>query len=155
MFMAAVQHNNGPFSFDPMNFYRNVEIDPLELKHLIQTLPIEMFYTEIGVGYNTRLSLGKLGFAAGLGREFQRNNNRVFFQANWGNETKLMDAGVSVRGNYTRVRETYMGTVEPMINLQVKISKFRVISQFGYSVILKRGESYMKPILSLGLCFVN
>lgn len=155
MFMAAVQHNNGRLNFDPMNFWRNVEIDPLELKHLIQTLPIRMFYSEIGIGYNAQLGLGKVGFAAGLGREFYRNNNRVFFQANWGNETKRIAPGVSVRGNYTMVRETSMGTLEPMVNFQIKAWKFRLVSQFGYSVILKRGESYMKPILSLGLSFVN
>ena len=45
-------------------------------------------------------------------------------------------------------------TLEPVVQLKVKIWQFRLVQQFGYSLAIKSDEDYMKPIFTSGIEFV-
>lgn len=145
----SIQQNNGNIKFDPLNF--NKEYYALEETHLIQSHPTKMFYCELGFGYNFNFSSQKLSLIAGVGQEFTYTNTRYFLQLDWGNESKLMNAGVTLRANYTTVNDNSLITLEPMVQGKIKIWKFRIVSQFGYSFAFKENQDYMKPILTFGL----
>lgn len=148
----SLQHNTGRTKFDPLNF--NDYVDQGEGSHLIQSKPAKMFYSEIGFGYNFRHKSQKISLISGIGYQFQNPNTRLFIQFDWGNESRLINAGVSFRGNYTNVQNERLLTLEPVLQGKVKIWNFRIINQFGYSIAMKKGEDYMKPIITIGIEYV-
>ncbi|MBK7029182.1 MAG: hypothetical protein IPH45_08190 [Bacteroidales bacterium] len=148
----SIQHNSGNIKFDPFNF--NKYFEPGQATHLIQSYPSKMFYCELGLGYDINLKKQKLSILFGIGQQFQKNNTRYFFQVDWGNETRLLNAGVSLRGNYSLVNNTRFATLEPAVQGKLKIWKLRIVTQLGYSIALKKGHDYAKPILSMGLDFI-
>ncbi len=145
----SIQQNNGNIQFDPLNF--NKEYYAEEETHLIQSHPTKMFYCELGLGYNFNFNAQKLSLIAGVGQEFTNTNTRYFIQIDWGNESKLMNAGLTIRANYTTVNDNSLVTLEPMVQGKLKLWKLRLVSQFGYSISLKENQDYMKPILTFGL----
>ncbi len=50
--------------------------------------------------------------------------------------------------------KTDLLTLEPFLQGKLKVHKFRFIGQFGYSIILKEGHDYMKPMLAVGMEYV-
>lgn len=150
--ILSIQHNTGRIGFDPLNF--NDYYEQEEETHLIQSKPSEMFYCELGLGYNFKHKTQKISVFAGIGQQFQNPNTRLFVQFDWGNESKLINAGVSLRGNYTNVDNNNLFTLEPVVQGKIKIWNFRIINQFGYSIAIKKNEDYMKPILTIGLEYV-
>ncbi len=152
MLIFSVQQNPGNLAFDPLNFNDYKEFG--ESQHLIQSKPAEMFYLELGVGYNFQHKNQKLGVFAGLGQQLMHPNTRFFIQVDWGNESRLINAGVSLRGIYTRVDNENLIALEPVVQGKVKIWHFRIINQFGYSIALKKENIYMKPILTIGLQYI-
>jgi hypothetical protein len=148
----SVQQNSGNIKFDPLNF--NEYYEPGQATHLIQSYPSKMFYCELGVGYDIPLKKQKLSLLLGIGQQFQKNNSRYFFQIDWGNENKIINAGVSLRGNYSLINDISFATLEPVIQGKVKVWKFRIVNQFGYSIAIKKKHDYMKPILTAGLDFI-
>jgi hypothetical protein len=150
--IAGIQQNNGNLKFDPLNFNKYRDQD--QETQLIQSYPTKMFYSELGMGYNFKLKSQKLTMMAGLGYQFHNYNTRYFIQFDWGNEHKIINAGVSFRGNYTFIKGCDFFTLEPVVQGKIKIWKFRIVNQFGYSIALKKDHDYMKPILSVGLEFV-
>ena len=147
--IISIQQNNGNVKFDPLKF-NNYYYQGQE-NHLIQSYPINMFYVEIGFGYNFKLESQKLSLIGGIGQQFQDVNTRYFLQLDWGSESKLINAGISLRSNYTIIDKTNLITLEPVIQGKVKIWKFRIVNQFGYSIAIKKNHDYMKPILTIGL----
>ena len=148
----SIQQNNGNTRFDPLNFNKYYTLG--QKSHLIQSYPTRMRYGELGFGYDFKHQSQKLSLIAGVGQQFQRMNTRFFLQFDCGNESRLINAGLSVRGNYTFVRNEELITIEPVVQGKVKIGKFRIVNQFGYSIAIKEEHDYMKPILSAGLQFV-
>ena len=145
----SVQQNNGYIKFDPLNF--NKYYSQGQESHLIQSYPTKMLYGELGFGYNFKLYSQKLSLITGFGQQFQNKNTRYFIQLDWGNESKLINAGVSLRGNYTLVKNNEFFTLEPVIQGKVRIWKLRIVNQFGYSIAIKKKHDYLKPILTVGL----
>lgn len=150
--ILSIQNNTGLTEFDPLNF--NNYSSRGEETHLIQSKPSDMFYGEIGFGYNFKHKKQKMSLFAGLGQQFQNLNTRFFIQFDWGNESRLINAGVSLRANYTNVDNKNLFILEPVIQGKVKIWNFRIINQFGYSIAIKENEDYMKPILTLGIEYI-
>ncbi|MCX6230489.1 MAG: hypothetical protein NTZ33_02995 [Bacteroidetes bacterium] len=152
IFIFSVQGNDGSFKFDPLNFnkyyYQGQEAS------LIQSYPSKMFYAEIGVGYNFKLISQKLSIIAGIGQQFQHLNTRYFLQLDWGNESRIINAGVSIRGNYTKVNNSELITLEPVIQGKIKINQFRIVNQFGYSIALKKNHDYMMPVFTIGMEYI-
>lgn len=149
--IISVQQNTGIIKFDPLHFNRN---QTFESSDLIQSLPSKMLYGEIGFGYNFKLKTQKLSFIAGLGQQLDNPNTRLFTQLDWGNESRIINAGVSLRANYTIINHLGFFTLEPVIQGKVKIKKFRIVNQFGYSIIVKEDHDYAKPILTIGLEYI-
>lgn len=148
----SLQQNSGQTKFDPFNF--NNYYEQGEETHLIQSKPSEMFYCELGLGYNFQHKTQKIHLLVGAGKQIINPNTRLYIQVDWGNESRLINAGVSVRGNYTIVKDIELYTLEPLIQGKLKIWNFRVLSQFGYSIAMKRNEDYMKPILTFGIEYI-
>lgn len=150
--IASIQHNPGSIEFDPLNFNDySVQSEPT---HLIQSRPDRMMYCEFGFGYNLHHKTQKISFLAGAGRQIINPNTRWFFQFDWGNESSLINAGITVRANYTKVNGIDFFTMEPMVQGKVKFWNFRIVNQFGYSVAMKKHEDYMKPVLTVGLEYI-
>lgn len=150
--IASFQQNNGHVKFDPLHF--NDYFERGQEYHYIQTYPGSMVYGEIGIGYNFFVHTQKISLIGGIGMQFLNPNTRLFLQVDWGNESRMINAGVSVRGNYTRVDKTGFFTIEPVVQGKVKIRDFRIVNQFGYSVALKSRHDYMKPILTVGIEYI-
>lgn len=150
--IASIQHNPGSIEFDPLNF--NDYSDQTDQTHLIQSRPDRMMYCELGLGYNLHHKTQKICFLAGAGRQIIHPNTRWFFQFDWGNESSLINAGITVKANYTKVNGVDFFTMEPMVQGKLKIWNFRIVNQFGYSVAMKKNEDYMKPVLTVGLEYV-
>ena len=148
----SVQKNDGNIKFDLLNFneyyYQGQEA------HLIQSYPTSMFYCELGLGYDFNISKQKLTLLTGIGHQFSQTNTRYFIQFDWGNESKLMNAGTSIRANYTTIENSKLITIEPTAQGKIKIGKLRVVNQFGYSIAIKKHHDYMKPILTFGMEYV-
>lgn len=152
MILFSIQQNSGQTAFDPLNF--NDYYDEGELTHLIQSKPSRMFYCEFGLGYNFQHKTQKINLLVGAGRQIINPNTRLFAQFDWGNESRLINAGVSIRGNYTKVKDVDFFTLESVIQGKLKIWNFRVVNQFGYSIAVKKDEDYMKPILTVGIEYI-
>lgn len=148
----SLQYNSGEIEFDPLNF--NEYYEQGEENHLIQSKPSQMFYSEIGFGYNFQHKTQNINFIAGIGQQFQKLNSRFFLQFDWGNESKIINAGVSFRSNYTIVQGNNLLTIEPVIQGKLKLWNFRIINQFGYSIPIIQNEDYMKPILTIGIEYI-
>lgn len=148
----SIQYNPGQIEFDPLNFNGYYRYG--EETHLIQSKPLQMLYSEIGIGYNFQHKTQKINLIAGVGQQFQNLNTRLFMQFDWGYESKLIKAGVSVRGNYTNVKGVNLFTLEPVVQGKFKIWNFRLVNQFGYSIMMKKNKDYMKPILTVGIEYV-
>jgi hypothetical protein len=144
-----LQHNSGRIKFDPLNFNKYWEIG--EELHLIQTKPSRMLYLEIGYGYNFQYKTQKISLLAGFGRQIVSPNSRFFVQFDWGNESRFINAGFSLRANYTQVQKMNLIILEPVVQGKVKFWNIRIINQFGYSIAIKKDEDYMKPTITLGL----
>jgi len=144
----SIQQNSGQTAFDPLNF--NGYYDPDEETHLIQSKPSKMFYCELWLGYNFQHKAQKFNLLLGAGRQIINPNTRLFIQIGWSNESRLINAGISVRGNYTKIKDVDLFTLEPVVQWKFKIWNFRVINQFGYSIAM----NYMKPILTVGIEYV-
>lgn len=150
--ILSIQQNTGSIEFDPLNF--NDYYEQGEETHLIQSKPSNMLYGEIGLGYNFKHKSQKISLIAGVGQQFQNLNTRYFIQIDWGNESRLINAGVSLRANYSNVDNRDLVTLEPIVQGKVKIWNFRIVNQFGYSIAIKRNEDYMKPILTVGIEYI-
>lgn len=150
--ILSVQHSFGIFQFDPLSFNNYSQLG--EETHLIQSRPTGMFYYELGIGYNFQHKTQKINLLIGAGRQVINPNTRLFVQFDWGNESRLMNAGISVRGNYTKVKNIDLFTLEPVIQGKLKIWNFRLVNQFGYSIAIKKNEDYMKPILTVGMEYI-
>ena len=148
----CIQQNSGNLKFDLLNF--NDYYEQGEDTHLIQTKPAKLFYCEFALGYNFKLKTQKLSLLGGIGHQFQNTNTRYFLQLDWGNESKLANAGFSLRGNYTMVNNSSLITLEPIVQWKIKICNLRVVNQFGYSIAIKKREDYMKPIFTVGLEYI-
>lgn len=150
---ATIQHSDGDIFIDPLSLRGDFNFG--RLPSLIGSYPVAMFYSELGLGYNLNLSSQKLSFYTGLGRDFVGDMSRLFVQVDWGNEGKLANIGTTLRGNYARVGSQDLITLEPMITGKIKYKSFRLLTQFGFSIAAKKGHDYMKPLLSVGLGYVN
>ncbi len=150
--ICSIQHNSGRTEFDPLNF--NDYHDQDEETHLIQSKPSKMFYCELVLGYNFQHKTQKINLFVGSGKQFINPNSRLFIQLDWGNESRLINAGISLRGNYTKVKNIDFFTLEPVIQGKLKIWNFRLTHQFGYSIAIKKNEDYMKPILTVGIEYI-
>jgi hypothetical protein len=148
----SFQQNNGSINFDPLNF--NDYRDQSESTHLIQSRPTKMIYLETAFGYFFFCDKRKFGISAGFGRQFQKINNRCFAQVDWGAEGKWINAGISLRCNYTKVKDIALFVLEPVTEGKIKLWDARIVAQFGYSIALKKKHDYMKPILTIGLEYV-
>ena len=113
-----------------------------------------MFYCELVLGYNFQHKTQKINLFVGSGKQFINPNSRLFIQLDWGNESRLINAGISLRGNYTKVKNIDFFTLEPVIQGKLKIWNFRLTHQFGYSIAIKKNEDYMKPILTVGIEYI-
>ncbi len=151
--IVNIQYNNGKINFDPLHFKKYYS--PGKGEQLIQSYPSEMFYAEMGLGYNFKLHSQKLCLIAGIGQQFQNTNTRYFLQLDLGHEGRLVNAGASLRGNYTVVNHVNLITLEPVLQWKAKIWKLRFVNQFGYSIAIIRKHDYMKPILTIGLEYNN
>jgi len=152
MVLLSVQHNEGQVDFDPLNFNYYADID--DDFQLIQSRPSEMLYGELAFGYNFEHHTQKISVFAGVGQQFQNLNTRYFVQVDWGNESRLIIAGASLRTNYTIIENKNLIVLEPVAQGKVKIWNFRLVSQFGYAIAIRKNEDYMKPILTFGLEYV-
>jgi len=148
----SIQQNNGNIKFDPLNF--NEYYIQGQDKHLIQTYPTKMLYCELGVGYNLNMNKQKLSFLSGVGQQFLNKNTRYFIQLDFGKENKLINVGVSLRGNYAKIQNQSFFTLEPLIQGKVKIWKLRIVNQFEYCIAINKGNDYMKPVFTIGLEFI-
>jgi hypothetical protein len=148
----SIQQNNGNIKFDPLNF--NKYFNQGQETHLIQSYPRNIFYCELGLGYDFNISKQKLTFLTGIGHQFSQTITRYFLQLDWGNESKLINAGTTIRANYAIVENDHLITLEPVVQGKVKIKKIRIVNQFGYSIPIKKHHDYMKPILTLGLEYI-
>lgn len=150
---ASVQHSDGRLRFDPLTL---VNVDPGFSEQLIEIDASPTFYSELGLGYHFGLPYSqKLGLYAGFGRGFVRDMSRLFMQVDWGNEGKLANFGVSLRGNYARVNEVNMFILEPRIVAKFKYKKLRLLTQFGYSIPTNEGQDFTRAILSVGIGYVQ
>lgn len=152
IFIISLQHNTGQIKFDPLNFNKYWEIG--EEHHLIQTKPSKMLYVEFGFGYNFQHKTQKINLLAGFGRQIVNPNSRLFVQLDWGNESRLINAGVSLRANYTQVQQVNLIILEPTVQGKIKFWKLRLINQFGYSIPIKKKQDYMKPTITVGLEYI-
>lgn len=152
IFIISMQHNSGQIKFDPLNFNKYWEIG--EENHLIQTKPSKMLYVEFGFGYNFQNKTQKINLLAGFGRQIVNPNSRLFVQLDWGNESRLINAGVSIRVNYTQVQQVNLIILEPTVQGKIKFWKLRLINQFGYSIPIKKKQDYMKPTITVGLEYI-
>lgn len=149
--ILGIQNNSGKVEFDPLNF--NQYFEQGEETHLIQSRPTKMFYGELGFGLCYQNNSKRYGFSAGIGHQFSNSNTRLYFQADMGAESKMVNAGISLRGNYTVVLDQQLLTLEPVVETKVKIWKIRLVNQFGYSIAII-GIGYMKPVLTFGIEYV-
>ena len=152
IFIFSLQHNSGRIMFDPLNFNKYWENG--EENHLLQTKPSKMLYVEFGFGYNFQHKTQKINFLAGFGRQIVNPDSRLFVQFDWGNESRLINAGVSLRANYTQVQQVNLIILEPSVQGKIKFWKLRLINQFGYSIPIKKKQDYMKPTITVGLEYV-
>ncbi|MBU2557011.1 MAG: hypothetical protein KJ578_04435 [Bacteroidetes bacterium] len=134
--IGSLQLNTGTIRFDPFNF--NDYWEQGEETHLIQSKPSDMLYFELGYGYNYQHKTQKLSLVGGVRQQFRNSNTRFFMQFEWGNESELINAGVSLRANFTIVNGFNLFTLEPVVQGKVKIGSFRIVNQFGYSIAIKR-----------------
>lgn len=150
----SIQQNNGNLKFDPLNF--NEYYEQGQKNHLIQTYPTKMFYCELGAGYDFKIPSQKLTVIAGGGQQFYPGVSRLFVQFDWGNEGRLINAGLTIRGNYKfeNFLKESLFTLEPAIQGKLKIWKLRLFNQFGYSLALKKDHDYMKPFLTVGFEYI-
>lgn len=145
----SFQQNDGNIKFDPLHFnkYRSQGQE----FHLIQSYPTKMFYCEFGTGFILKSKSKKLSLTTGIGHEFQNKNTRFFLQFEIGNESRIMNAGASIRANYTTFNSSSFIALEPVVQGKLKIGKLRIVNQFGYSIAIKKHHDYMKPILTVGI----
>jgi hypothetical protein len=145
----SVQQNDGNIKFDPLHFnkYRSQGQE----FHWIQSYPTKMFYCEIGTGLILNSKSKKLSLITGIGHEFQNKNTRFFIQFEIGNESRIMNAGASIRANYTSFNNSSFFALEPAVQGKLKIGKLRMVNQFGYSIAIKKHHDYMKPVLTVGI----
>jgi len=149
--IVGMQCNGGGLKFDPLNF--NKYFFEGQESHLIASYPTSTIYAEFGLGYNAKLNSQKLSFITGAGHDIINKNTRYFLQIDWGNESKLINAGVSARANYAVLENNHLFVLEHVIQGKVKVWEFYIVNQFGYAIAIKKGHDYMKPILSIGLEF--
>lgn len=145
--MLNFQYNSGHFHFDPLNFE---DYYLLKKEQFIQLMPSETFYSEFGYGYNFSYNSKKIALLAGVGHEFKKSNTRYFIQLNWGKESRLLNAGIALRANYTTIAHEDLIILEPALQGKIKLGKLKLLHQFSYSIPLKQ-DSYMMPVVSFGL----
>ncbi|MCF8308342.1 MAG: hypothetical protein K9I68_04960 [Bacteroidales bacterium] len=150
----SIQQNNGNIELDPLNFNLYKAYD--QETHLIQSYPEETLYGELAWGrifsfdsflFNTHT----LKFFVGIGNQIHNLDSRYFVQLDWGSQSEKFYAGLSVRGNYTSVQQKKLFTIEPALQGKIKLWRFWMVHQLGYSAAVKNHEDYMKPIYTVGL----
>ena len=148
----AVQYNSGETNFNPLNLNSfNEKRDEISL---LQTKATKMFFAEVGIGQDFEYKKQRLSLFMGIGQQFHNKKTRLFVQLDWRNENRLMDVGVSVRGNYSIIGYQHLLGLTPVIQTKIKLWKIRIVNQFGYSIAIKKQEGHMKPIFTLGLEYV-
>lgn len=140
--------------FDPFRIKMDSRYERYSKEPLIADYPKKMLYGEAGIGYDFKWGSKSVNLMGGVGQQFENPNTRFFAQFSMGQNGKLIDAGFSLRANVTRVNDRLITILEPVILGKVKIGSFRLVHQFGYAVIVVRGEDYGRPILSFGLEYV-
>lgn len=140
----SIQHNSGNVKFDPLHFNK-YQFDG----NYIKALPVKMLYVELGGGYNLSYESQKIAVIAGVGLQIENPNSRFFVQLDWGRESRLINAGLSLRASYTQVNGRQFVVIEPVFQGKLCLGNFRIINQFGYAYA---GSLY--PIFSVGLEYV-
>lgn len=146
----SLQHNSGQIKFDPLNFADYEQTN----NQVFQEGPTKSLYCEMGYGIDIPLNSQKLNFIAGIGQQMINSNTRIFLQLNWGNESEIIDAGVSIRANYMVGDLKGLLILEPVLHGKLKFGNFRIINQFGYTISTIAGSENMVPIITLGLGYV-
>lgn len=147
--VLSYQQTNGTTNFDPLNFKNN----PFSYG-LKQDLPAKTNYIEAGFGYNFHLINHSIALLAGVGRQFELPNDRMYLQIDWSDNYRTLNSGVSLRGNYTNSSGEKLVVLEPVIQGSFRVWKLRILNQFGYSIPIKKGYTNMEPILTLGIKYV-
>jgi hypothetical protein len=162
IYLLSAQHNDGKTVFNPFNFTaRNNEA------WFLRSNAAELYYFEAALGYNFKLK-GEtfegqnLDVIAGTGRDMTHENQRYFVQAGLSNDFRLINIGLSARFNYTTLKEANLpetpeisfATLDPAIQARIKIYDFRLVSQFGYCIMLKKHNDYMLPVFMAGIGYV-
>lgn len=147
------EYNNGNLTIDPLNFneYRT---------NRIQYFPSKHNYLELFVGYKFRLTNQKLSTYAGIGNHLTFKKWRYFVQIDWGNESKIIDTGFSLRGTYSKassldifnstaliVKPVYI--LSPAIYGKLKLWKIYINNQFGY--VINLNEDSIQPVITFGI----
>ena len=155
IWIFGIQYNSGEVDFNPLDLnVFNAFDEKRNQTSLIQSKPTKMFYAELGIGQDFEYKKQKLSLFMGIGQQFQNNKTRLFVQLDWRNENRLMDVGVSVRGNYSIIDYEHLLGLTPVIQTKIKFWKIRLVNQFGYSIAIKKQGGHMKPIFTLGLEYV-
>ncbi|MEM6964941.1 MAG: hypothetical protein AAF573_09260 [Bacteroidota bacterium] len=157
-FIFSLQHdyNNENLSINPLNL-NTWDVQGIET-HRIQSSAEMTEYSEMQIGHSPNLKKIKLEGSLGIGRNWNADRSRYFAQVAIGNENRFIDAGLVVRGTYVEDLTSFISDVtknvvvlEPAIIGRIKVGRFRIINQFGYSMIMDGAEDYMKPNFRIGL----
>ena len=144
----------------------SIYIDPLKVNggseaNQIQSIPFLSNYFEASLGYNLKIPNQKLSTYIGVGNHLSSNNWRYFVQLDWGNENDIIDAGVSMRGSYTKASSLDLFNphslipktifvFSPSIFGKLKLWKLYIKKQFGYAIILNENGDSLQPLFTLG-----
>ncbi len=162
IYLLSAQHNDGRIEFNPFHF----QADNNE-SWLIRSNAAKLFYMEAAMGYNFKLN-GEtfegqnLDVIAGTGRDLTNENQRYFIQADLSNDFRLINIGLSTRVNYSSVKNNAFAstdrisflTIDPAIQARIKIYDLRLVTQFGYCIMLKEKQDYMLPVFMAGIGYV-
>jgi len=145
----------------------SIYIDPLKINggsatNQIQSIPFLSNYIEASLGYNLKIPNQKMSAYIGAGNHLTSKSWRYFVQLDWGNESKIIDAGVSIRGNYAQASNLDIFTpqslipkrvfvVSPSLFGKLKFWKFYIKKQFGYAVILNKNGDSLQPLFTIGI----
>lgn len=145
----------------------NIYIDPLKINggseaNQIQSIPFLSNYIEASLGYNLKIPNQKMSTYIGVGNHLTSKDWRYFVQLDWGNESNVIDAGVSIRGSYAQASSLDIFNPQSLIPKRVfvvfpslfgklKFWKFYIKKQFGYAVILNKNGDFLQPLFTIGV----
>jgi len=136
--LCSIRYNTGEIKFNPLhiNNYAGSVYNPSPQSS-------KMFYSEFGGGHNFKHPTQILTLIGGIGIGNKITN--YFFQFDWGNNGGLIDAGISVRGNYAYYNNRFTFNLQPVIVGKINLFDLRLVHQFGYSI------PEAQPIITFGL----